>query len=70
MSLPNILTIISCHTNSDTKIRSLIHNIKYFLEISSHIAIINSEQFRHINIEEKIQKLYQMTVIVFFTLLA
>lgn len=63
MSLPNILTIISCHTNSDTKIRSLIHNIKYFLEISSHIAIINSEQFRHINIEEKIQKLYHNIII-------
>jgi hypothetical protein len=59
----NILTIISCHTDSDIKIRSLIHNIKYFLEISSHIAIINSDIFRSINLKEKIQEVYKNVII-------
>ena len=59
----NILTIISCHTDSDIKIRSLIHNIKYFLEISSHIAIINSDTFRLIKLKEKIQEVYKSVII-------
>lgn len=59
----NILTIISCHTDSDIKIRSLIHNIKFFLEISSHIAIINSDTFRLIKLKEKIQEVYKNVII-------
>jgi hypothetical protein len=59
----NILTIISCHTNSDIKIRSVIHNIKYFLEISSEIAIINSSEFRSIELEKQIHNKYKNIII-------
>ena len=59
----NIITIISCHTNSDIKIRALIHNIKYFLEISSEVAIINSDEFKSIELEKKIQNMYKNVII-------
>ena len=60
-----MLTIISCHTNSNIKIDALIHNIKYFFEISDTIAIINSLEFVHLNIEEKIKKVYVNKNIIF-----
>lgn len=59
----NILTVISCHTNSDIKIRALLHNIKYFLEISSEIAIINSVEFKSIELEKKVQNIYKNVII-------
>lgn len=63
MNNNNILTIISCNTNSDIKIRSLIHNIKYFLEISSEIAIINSSEFKSVELEKKVQNTYKNVII-------
>jgi len=59
----SILTIISCNTNSDIKIRSLIHNIKYFLEISSEIAIINSLEFKSVELEKKVENMYKNVII-------
>ena len=61
----NILTIISCHTNSDIKINALIHNLKYFMEISDTIAIINSLEFINLNIEEQIKKAFLNKNIIF-----
>ena len=58
----NILTVISCHTNTNIKINALLHNIKYFMEISNTIAIINSLEF---NIEEKIRNVYCNKNIIF-----
>ena len=43
----NIITIIACHTNSNLKKISLINNIKYFLEISDKIIIINSDEYKN-----------------------
>jgi hypothetical protein len=54
----DVLTIISCHTDSDIKINALIHNIKYFLELSSSIVIVNSLEFKNIGLEEKIRNAY------------
>jgi hypothetical protein len=36
------LTVLSCHSNSDLKIKAILHNIKFLLEISSTIVIVNS----------------------------
>jgi hypothetical protein len=61
----NILTIIGCHTNSDIKINGLLHNIKYFMEISNTIVIINSLEFIDLNIEEKVKTVYFNKNIIF-----
>ena len=45
------LCIVACHTSSELKIKSLVSNIKYFDEISDHIHIINSDEFKDQNIE-------------------
>lgn len=45
------LCIVACHTNSALKIKSLVSNVKYFDEISDHIHIINSDEFKDQNIE-------------------
>ncbi len=60
-----ILTIISCHTDSKIKIDALIHNIKYFMEISDTIAIVNSLDFLHLNLKEKIMEKYFNKNIIF-----
>ena len=39
-------SLIACHTASQLKITSLIHNIKYISEISDDIYIINSLEFK------------------------
>jgi hypothetical protein len=61
----NILTIISCHTDSNIKIDALTHNIKYFMEISDTIAIVNSLEFIHLNIKRKIMERYFNKNIIF-----
>lgn len=58
METDDVLTIISCHTDSNIKIDALMRNIKYFLEISSSIVIINSLEFKNIGLEEKIRNAY------------
>lgn len=50
----DILIIIAGHTNSELKIKALLHNIKYFLELSTNIVVINSSEFRESNLEEKL----------------
>jgi hypothetical protein len=52
------LCIISCHTNTDYKINTLISNLKYFMEISDHIIIINSNEYKNCNIEKLIKTTY------------
>ena len=42
----HILTIIACHTNSELKINTLIHNLKKFNNISKHIIVVNSTEFK------------------------
>ena len=59
----NLLTIISCHTSSEIKINALLHNIKYFMELSSTIVIVNSTEFKNLNIEEKIKNEYPKNII-------
>ena len=54
----NILTVIACHTNSNIKINALVHNIKYFMELSNTIVIINSLEFKSLNIEKMINDAY------------
>jgi len=55
----NTITIIACHTNSELKIKTLLHNLKYFINTSSEIIIINSLEFKDLNIENKIYELYK-----------
>ena len=59
----NILTVIACHTDSRLKVRALIHNLKYFFELSTSISIINSDQFRSIHLEKKIKEQYKNIII-------
>jgi len=61
----NILTIISCHTDNDIKIKGLLHSLKHFMELSTTIAIVNSDEFRQINLEEKIKQAYCSKNIIF-----
>ena len=61
----DILTIISCHTDSKIRIDALLHNIKYFIEISDTIAIVNSLEFINLNIKEKIMERYFNKNIIF-----
>ena len=61
----NILTVISCHTDSIIKINALLHNLKYFMEISTDIAIVNSSEFINLNLEKKIKDKYFDKNIVF-----
>lgn len=61
----NVLTIIGCHTNSNLKVNGLLHSLKYFMEISNTIAIVNSEEFRQLNLEEKIKQAYCNKNIIF-----
>lgn len=53
------ICIIACHTNSDLKIWALLHNIKYFLEISDKIIVINSIEFEKSDISHKIKEEYK-----------
>lgn len=52
------ICIISCHTDSQIKIDSLIENIKYFFQLSNKLIIINSLEFENLNLEEKIFEKY------------
>ena len=61
----DILSIISCHTDSKIKIDALLHNIKYFMEISDTIAIVNSLEFINLNIKGKIMQEYFNEDIIF-----
>ena len=45
------LCIVACHTSTELKTKSLVSNIKYFDEISDHIHIINSDEFKDHGIE-------------------
>jgi len=54
-----ILTIIACHTDSYIKIKALLHNLKYFMELSSTIYIINSAEFKYLNIDGEIKNVYK-----------
>ena len=60
-----ILTIIGCHTNSQIKIDALLHNMKYFMELSNTIAIVNSSEFVDLHIEVRLKKVYPNTNIIF-----
>jgi hypothetical protein len=44
------LCIVACHTSSALKIKSLLHNRKYFEEISNDIVYINSTEFNAANV--------------------
>ena len=59
------LCIIACHTDKKYKIKTLIHNIKYFKEISDDIIIINSNEFKNLNIENMIERIYYLSNITF-----
>jgi len=52
------LCIIACHTSDSLKQKSLIHNLKYLIELSSNIVIINSIEFKNNNIEGEIKNIY------------
>ena len=65
----DILCVISCHTNNNLKIKTLIHNITYFLEISNDIVIINSLEYQNNDIEKQIQEKYKGDYIIFNDLL-
>lgn len=58
------LCLVACHTNSKIKINAVIHNIKYLLEISDDIIIINSNEY-HGAIENKIKNIYKNANIKF-----
>ena len=59
------LCIIACHTDKEYKIKILINNIKYFQEISYDIIIINSNEFKNLNIETLLEKIYDLSNITF-----
>ena len=50
----NTLTILACHTDNYVKINTLINNIKYFVEISDDIIIVNSKEYENLCLEQKI----------------
>jgi hypothetical protein len=49
----NVITLLACHSNSDVKIRAILHNLPFLWEISYTIVIINSPEFAGI-LENKI----------------
>ena len=53
----NNILIIACHSNSKLKIDTLIGNLSYFLKLSNNIVIINSLEFKSLNLENKIKKI-------------
>ena len=55
----NNILIIACHTNSQLKVDTLIGNLSYFLKISNNIVIINSLEFKNLNLEKKVKKIYK-----------
>ena len=61
----DILCVIACHTNINLKFKTLLHNIKYFLEISNDIVIINSLEYQNNDIEKQIQEKYKGDYIIF-----
>jgi len=60
------LCVVACHTNTDLKIRSLVHSIQYLIEISDHIVIINSSEFKDNGLKEKIDMRYQHNIEYFY----
>lgn len=57
------LTILSCHSDSDLKIKAILHNIKFLFEISSTIVIVNSIEFLGI-LESKLPETYSQKSII------
>jgi len=53
----NHLLLIACHTNSEIKKKSLLHNIKYFSELSRNIVIIQSIECKNKLLETNIKKI-------------
>ena len=53
----NHLLLIACHTNSEIKKKSLLHNIKYFSELSDNIVIIQSIECKNKLLETNIKKI-------------
>lgn len=49
----NVLTLLSCHSNSPIKIQAILHNLDFLWEISETIVLINSHEFNGI-LEPKI----------------
>jgi hypothetical protein len=47
------ITIITCDTDNLLKINTLINNLKYFIEVSNEIIIINNSKFKNV-IENKL----------------
>jgi glycosyltransferase involved in cell wall biosynthesis len=48
------LTILACHSDNSIKINTLLNNLKYFIEISDDIVIVNSKECDTLNLEDKI----------------
>jgi hypothetical protein len=57
------LTILSCHSDSDIKINAILYNLKFLLEISSTIVIVNSDEFKGI-LEQRLPIMYNQKSII------
>lgn len=60
----NQLLLIACHTNSEIKKKSLLHNIPYFSELCNNIVIIQSTECKDEELENNINKINKN--IIFF----
>jgi len=53
------VAVIACHTNTETKINTIVNNIKYFEKISDFIHIIDTDVFKGNRLIQAIQETYK-----------
>lgn len=58
----DVLTLMSCHSNSDLKVAAILHNLPFLFEISATVVLINSGEFAGL-LEPKIGRAFPHLIV-------
>jgi len=61
-SVMDVLTLMSCHSNSGLKVAAILHNLTFLFEISATVVLINSHEFAGL-LEPKIRRAFPQLIL-------